>query len=73
MDGAQSSVGQANLVGWARAKSPTSKHYSIPVAMFTSAISLQSDQNPFNKRFQLYMGANKGGPVYDVLICASSF
>lgn len=46
MDGAQSSVGQANLVGWARAKSPTSKHYSIPVAMFTSEISPQSGQNP---------------------------
>lgn len=33
MDGAQSSVGQANLVGWSRHMSPLSKlhiHHSIP-------------------------------------------
>jgi len=28
MDGAQSSVGEANLVGWARPKSLLSKHYN---------------------------------------------
>lgn len=30
MDGAQSAVGEANLVGWARPKSPTSKCFIWP-------------------------------------------
>lgn len=33
MDGAQASVGQANLVGWARSKSPLSKHLQPPLTI----------------------------------------